>query len=46
MEKDGGVDEGARGAGVDQRKDRDGLVTWQKKVNAEGEVIGGKEREG
>ena len=46
LKEDRGVEEGARGANVDQREDRDGLETWQEKVNSEGEVAGGRVREG
>ena len=42
VEEDRGVEEGSRGARVDQREDRDGLATWQGKVDSEGEVAGGR----
>ena len=42
LEEDRGVEEGARGARVDEGEDKDGLATWQEKVNTEGEVAGGR----
>ena len=46
MEKYRRVDEGARGARVDQGQDGDGWLTWEKEVDTKGEMARSGVREG
>ena len=42
VEEDRWVEEGSRGARVDQGEERDGLAARQEEVNTEGEMAGGR----
>ena len=42
VEEDRWVEEGSRGARIDQGEDRDGMAAWQEEVDTEGEVAGGR----
>ena len=46
LEEDRRVDEGARGARVDQSQDGDGWLAWKKEMNTMGEMAGSGVRGG